>query len=74
MNDNNYVIIEQDEGYIVDYITCSGVTVFFIDYSEAKENPSYVEYKLDELDNLKSILDPNEWSRINKILNTYNKG
>jgi hypothetical protein len=45
-----WVLIEQDEGLMVDYATSgSDVEVFFIDYDESKQNKEYADDKLFEL-------------------------
>lgn len=45
------VLIEQDEGYMVDWMTFESPIdhVLFIDYSEALENPDYCKEKIAEI-------------------------
>jgi hypothetical protein len=46
---SQWVVIEQDEGLMVDHHASPGVEVVFVDYDESKQNREYAEVMLGEV-------------------------
>ncbi len=70
----NWVIIEQDEGLIVEYQQSEDVTVFFVDYDECKRGSmEYAPQKLEELNKLDELglIDPEEAMKVRQHLERY---
>jgi hypothetical protein len=66
----SWIIIEQDEGYMVDTIRSDDIEVFFVDYDECKNG--YKEYVIEKIEECVDSLIPQEHKdRIIKTLEGY---
>lgn len=66
-----WVLVEQDEGYMVHVQYSKGVRPFFVDYSEAKENEDYVAEKIEELEEIEKLFPADLYLRTHTALCSY---